>query len=300
MTTDDTASSDSVQAGSQPKAGLLVKVQSRPVWLVVFLLSLAAFGISLAGMIKKIDEFNASEDRPARFAFQPVTSPSFTYAGSQVSFKHETLDVGLGNLRVSYGTEELVLPVRVSGIDELPDLRRYENWMRVLRFFETTGMTVAAAQQRLEAGEIADRLAIAIRIPPAGADERTWGRVGKSEWRYELHEFIPATDQQTPTFRSEMFIPPESERSFNRRIARASRNNEPIPERRSNELKPGTWQHDAAQLTMPDNRGFTPVFGADAFGSFGWTFPVAGVSAIPLAISMAFLLSPRREEVEAR
>lgn len=288
-----------------PRRGLLLKLSERPRWLGVFLLSIIVFAVSAAAMIGRIDSYNQSDTRPAAFAFQQITAPTFTYAGLPVAFEHVPSAVGAGFVRVTFGQSELMMPVRVEGIDELPDLRRYENWMKVLRFFETTGMSVAEAQARLDAGEIADRLAIAVRIPPAGADTATWGTIRRGDWRFELHEFIPPPTQSTgetppPSFASESFVTPESERSFNRRVARASQQGEPIPNRRDDELKQGTWQHDAAQLTMPDKRGFTPVFGADAFEAFGWTFPAAGVAAFGLAVSLAFLLAPRREEVEAR
>lgn len=285
------------------------RVLSRPIALAVSLVSLAVFLGSSLAMVPRIRAYYEGRtdlEKPRRFAFQIISEPEFTYAGVPVRFAHVPGDTPeTDQVRVTYGDAQLLLPDRVPGIAELPDLTRYENWLKVVRFVETTGRSVTETQRLVEAGEVRDRLALAVRIPPPGADEQTWGRVKRSEWRFETHEFLPPEEgvpspESTVGFNSESWVTPESQRAYLRRVERAARNNEPIPQRREDELKQGTWQHDAAQLTMPDSRGYAPVFGADAFEAFGWTFPVAGVSAIVMPIALAFLFAPRREDIAAR
>lgn len=315
-------------------------LKERPISLAVSLLSSGLFVAASVSMIPRIRAYydgRTDLEQPRRYAFQIIEEPEFEYGGVPVTFEHldavrrvvepgdtpPAADPATGSLRITYGDESLTLRDYVPGIAELPDLRRYENWLKVVRFVETTGMSVAEAQGKVDAGELRDRLALAVRIPPPGADEQTWGRVKRSEWRFETHELLApdaslaagTTEAARPgeqsdraetggtadtSIVSEAWVAPESERSFNRRVAAASRRGEPIPERRADELRQGTWQHDAAQLTMPDSRGYAPVFGADAFEAFGWTFPTAGVVAIVMPIGLAFLFAPRREDVEAK
>ena len=297
-TTTDMANTGTTTEKARTESARPSLLRERPASLAVSLLSSVVFLASSIAMVPRIRAYyegRSGLEQPRRYAFQVLQSPDFEFGGVPVVFEHVDGDTDSTDfVRVTYGEEELMLPDRVPGVVALPDLRRYEDWLKVVRFVETTGMSVADAQAKVDAGELTDRLALAVRIPPAGADTQRWGLVKRSEWRFETHELLPPDEDGATSIVSETWVAPESERAFNRRVLAAQRQGEPKPERREDELTQGTWQHDAAQLTMPDSRGYAPVFGADAFEAFGWTFPTAGLAAIVMPMGLAFLFAPRR------
>jgi len=252
-------------------------------WLAVSLISAIVFGISLYVLVERIREFNSSD--LTRFAFVPLVSNSFEFAGRPVEITDlppeedgPDTEANLGRVRISYGQDTLTLPIRIAGIEEVPDLRRHENWMKVLRFIDTTGTDPKTAEQEAKEGKRTDRLVIATRIPPPGADTRTWGEVWRTDWRFELYELLPEGGFEAHKLRF-----PTSQRKGG-------------PQ--EGDLRHGTWQFDAALFTMPAGKAPKPVYGHDAWSNFGRAFPTAAISAVVMAVGLAFTFAPKRVRAE--
>ena len=255
-------------------------------WLIAAF-SLVTMIVALRALIAHAESYNARSSRPV-FAFELIDEAEFTYADRPVTFTpgEPTAD-GVGTVLATYGDVKLSLRDTIPGTAELPGLLPYENWLRVLRFVDATGVTQEEAMRRLDAGE--DRLVIVTRTLNPGVDPRTWGSVWKSDWRFEFHEFLPAGGFETSRKRF-----PESERSLKRRQASAKRAGEPIPDRSPDDLSPEDWRYDAALQVMPPGQGPKMVFDADALSGAGWAWPGAVFSALALIVSIGFAAAPRK------
>ena len=249
--------------------------RSNTVWLAITLVSAIVFGASLYVLFNRIRDYNAQN--LTRYAFAPLYDNSFTFAGRDVTITDVPDDTGntLGSVRIAYGEDSITLPVRIRGVEQVPDLRRHENWMKVMRFIDTTGVQPHIAEQEVREGKREDRLTIATRIPPPGADTKTWGEVWRSDWRFELYELLPDGG-----FEAHKLKFPTSKRKGG-------------PQ--EGDLAEGTWQYGAALLTMPPKSAPPPVFGHDAWSTFGRAFPTAAISGFVLAIALSFTFAPKRK-----
>jgi hypothetical protein len=248
-------------------------------------------GLSLAGalggawaMASRVAAFNA-ESAKEMFVFQRVGVREFQYAGRPVAIRDTADPAGSVGVVVVYGADELALRATIPpGDAALPGLTRHADWLTVARFAARRGLSFDELQRKIEAGEITDRLVLIVREPRPGADPLTYGEVSRSDWSFSFHELLPEGG-----FSSQKLRFPESARSLRRRQAAAREHNRPIPERREDEIVSGTWQFDAALLTMPvgwlsaPGGGETPPsFRGDAMAAMGWTLPVTGISIMGL------------------
>jgi hypothetical protein len=211
------------------------------------------------------------------FVFEPVTDRTFRFAGRPVSIE-DRKDERSETVVVRNGDAELVLnPPVPSGPEQLPGLLRHEDWMQVLRFAPRRGLSIGELQQKIDAGEIADRLAIVIRSPRPGADPATWGQVWRKDWVFDFYEFQPA-----------------GEITHERLKYPTNRSGEPAG---PDELVEGTWQFDAALMVMPKGSVPKAQFREDGWKAMGLTLPAAMVAFLA---SMGFVIaafSGRREAV---
>jgi len=235
---------------------------------LVFLVS----GILIA---RKIVEFN-KHDLPARAHFMPIDAEHFRFGAREVHFTEEDSPAGQKVVVVSFGDETLRIPETIpNNLGEVPDLRRYEDWLRVYRFVLVKDMSAADALKAIAEDTLDDRLVIVVRTPPPGTDHRTWGEVWAHGWMFDLYELT------------------EDGRVVHERLAYPSkrRGSEPPKE---GELIEGTWQYDAAMTSIPPVSRPKPQFDSDASLRFGLDFALAGVSGIAMALSAAFLFAPPR------
>ncbi len=251
----------------------------RPIALVTLLLALAAFLFSGYEMSQRIANYNETKLGAMPF-FQPVAQTSFSFAGIPVRIR--TLDEdpmadGIDEVEITFGDKTLTLDETVpGGVDDLQTLERHREWLRVFRFALAKGMTPKQIEAAINDDTIEDRLVIVRRIPPPGADASTWGEVWAKDWKFDLYELT-----------AEGEIVHERLAYPSGRSGRAAK---------PGELVQGTWQFDAALLTMPPRRGPKPQFTNDAVTDFGWTHAGVGFSAVLGSIAAAFLLAPRRED----
>ncbi|MFG0284826.1 MAG: hypothetical protein ACF8R7_10435 [Phycisphaerales bacterium JB039] len=259
-------------------------------------LTIAAIGtLALIGtgaeMARRVSAHHATSDRE-QFVFNPVVERGFTYAGREVTITD--LD-DPERVRITYGDEQLdIIPTMESLSPDLPGIARHEPWMRILRFAPRRGLSLGELERRIEAGEIADRLVIVLRQPPAGAQPGTVEQAARSLWTFTFHELLPEGG-----FRTQRLRYPESERAFLRRQREARAEGRDI-ERRADELREGSWEYYAALLVMPPLAAPAPTFVGDAVGSMGWTLPATSLLILLVMGSLAFALAPSREDVERR
>lgn len=241
----------------------------------VLVVSSLVFLASAALIARKVVAFNQN-DLPARAHFMPIEAEHFRFGSREVHFTEETSASGQKAVVVTFGQETLRLPETIPGnLGEVPDLRRYEDWLRVYRFVLVKDMSAADALRAINEGTLDDRLAIVVRTPPPGTDHRTWGEVWAHGWMFDLYELT------------------EDGRIVHERLAYPSKRRGKEPPKEG-ELVEATWQYDAAMTSIPPVSRPKPQFDSDASLRFGLDFALAGVSGLAMALSAAFLFAPPR------
>lgn len=272
------------------------RVRARPPRRALFLLIAALAGLALIGtgaeMARRVNAHYESTDREL-YVFNPVAERRFTYAGRPVTVEDET---DPERIIVTYGDDTLeIIPTLPSLSPDLPGLTRHDNWMRILRFAPRRGLSLDELQEKIERGEVADRLVIVTRHPPAGADPGSARQATRSLWTFTFHELLPEGGFLTQRLRY-----PETDRALRRRQREARAAGHDVPERRPDELREGSWEYYAALLVMPPTAAPSPTFAGDAVGAMGWTLPASSVLILVMLGSLAFALAPSREDVERR
>lgn len=213
------------------------------------------------------------EHPPTRFIFQDLDTRSFSYAGRDVSLTDEMSEAGDRFLVVRYGDDALRLRVAIPHRqhEALKDhgLAAHRDWMRALRFVEATAKDPERVIHELKLGNLPDRLVIVTRTPRAGVDPATWGEVFRKDWTFDFYEFKPEGGFET----QRLHYP-------------TNRRGEPA---KPGELREGTWQWDAALLTMPKAGLPAQNFVNTGFKAMGWTFPAACLSSVALAVSLVMV-----------
>lgn len=250
-----------------------------PWWRLASVAALVCVGLSGTLMARKVAAFNR-EHPPAVFYFMPVNLTEFTYADRPVTLTDEGKPAepdpaAMWFLNVRYGSDELKLRATVPGDPRLPGLVPHMDWLRLLRFAEGKGMSLQALRDKVERGEVQDRLVLVTRTPEPGADPETFGRSNKRAWLFDFYTFRPegGFDRQRLRF------PHTSTRSKPKPSA--------IPM-----LEENTWQYQAAMLVMPPGSITTQKFERDALGAMGWTLPATSLSFVALLLTLVFGARP--------
>lgn len=256
-------------------------------WFLLAGAMLVGLGLSINAMAGRIDKFNADANRKLWTFSEPLDTRAFRFAGRDVTIKDTTGPDGGELVVVTYGDRELKLIPSITPKDpKLPGLFRHSDWFRAFRFAEyAKNSSVQEFQTSLQEGK--DRLVLVTRRPLTTADPRT-GDVWARDWTFDFHELLP-----DGTIRTEGFRLPKTKGD--------------IKTPKPNELRPGTWQMDAALRLMPPtpadslNLGRpTAAFKGDAVSVMGWTLPVATLTALGLMISLAMGAAPRRRHSSER
>lgn len=240
---------------------------------VVFAGTVVALGI-------KIADYNKN-DLPARAHFSKVTAERFSYGEHAIEFTEDTDNAGNKVIVVTFGDQTLRIRETIKNdLGFVPDLRRYEDWLHVYRFVMVKGMTAEDAIQGILDDTLEDRLAIVVRTPPPGTNHRTWGEIWSGGWMFDLYEFK------------------ESGEVVHEKLGYPSKRkgNEPP---KTGELLEGTWQFDAAMISIPPVSRPKPQFDSDASLRFGLDFMVAGVAGVAFAFAAGFYFSPNKRTEES-
>jgi hypothetical protein len=251
-------------------------MSGRRLWLVLGAGCLAVFVGSLWALAQRIGAYNAGAGR-TMYVFNEVHDRGFEFAGRAVSLSDDDKE-GQSSVIVRYGDVEkrLLAPVE-PGAAEMPGLARHADWLRVMRFAPYVGASDREFKEHLDQGK--DRLAIVTRR--VGARDPHTGEVWNRDWQFEFDELLP-----DGTISTEVLRYPKTK-------------GDKTP--RAGELRPGTWEIDAAMRLMPgsppDSLNFgrpTAAFKDDALKNAGWTLPAAVASALGLVACLGTLFAPRR------
>ncbi len=267
------------------------------------LVSLVVLVISGYILAQRIGEYNKANARPI-YSFIQGDKTDFTFRDRPVTIRADLNDAGEGEVLVTYADATLHLPVQIPQAYAFPGLERYADWFRVQMFAESSGMSFAEFEARINSGEIEPRLVIVTRNPHSKttregrfelepAKNWGWGEVRRDKWTFGFYEFLPEGGFSTETLRF-----PESGASFYRRQVKADLAGDPPPERADDELREGSWQFQAALPLMNRRPGITTE--QQGLRNAGWTLPAASASMIALMVFLAFALAPSREQVERR
>ncbi|MBL8761967.1 MAG: hypothetical protein JNL50_11765, partial [Phycisphaerae bacterium] len=237
-----------------------------------------ASGISAA---RRVGGFHRDHPRE-QFAFSRVDARDFSYAGRPVTLRDHESPSGR-RLVVTYAEHTLSLPVVIPKDPRLPGLIPHEDWMGVLRFASATSMDLPQLVNKMNAGEVRDRLVIVTRTPELGADPSTWGGVNKRRWTFDFYEFLP----EGGFAHQKMAFPSKRTRERAEREGRELA----IPQ-----LQEKTWEFEAALMVMPKGGEPNPEFRNDGLASMGWTLPAAGFATIGM-IAMLVVAASRKSPV---
>ncbi len=240
----------------------------------------ALFLASIALMGRRIGE--ARRESPAAFfLFQGVGDRRFTFAGRDVTIQDVnkgSIDTPVPHVRILYGEATLDLRVTIPSPHRFPDLKGHEDWMRVLRFVDATGIPESSVPGKIATRERPDRLVIVTRTPRAGVDPSTWGEVWRHAWTFEFHEFMP-----DGTFDHQRLAYP---------MSKMKRERLGITDPPESELREGTWQYQAALHLMPKS-GPTYQFSRSPMRDAGWTLPAAAASGVLMLAGLVGWLGAR-------
>ncbi len=237
-------------------------------WSIILIVSMLIMG-------RRVQHFQEN-DAPALYYYKHVEPDSFTYADRDVTLVQVQGENGTpDHILITYGDSVLDLPVAIAPLQPLPELlTRHADWLVVLRFAAAEKMSQQALSQRVDRGQIQDRLAIVTRTPRPGANPQTWGQVWRKDWTFDFYEFLPEGG-----FTHEKLGYPTTKR---------------YEKAKADEIQEGTWQFGAALNVMPRQAAPAFKFTNDGVSAMGWTLPVASISVLGLTISITLAAAPAR------
>ncbi|MEM1071546.1 MAG: hypothetical protein AAGB48_01110 [Planctomycetota bacterium] len=230
-------------------------------------LSVVAFSAAVTAMAQKVARFNRDQ-LPPKPVFSPVDATAVLFGGHELRFDHQDAETGSDSIIVSFAGESLRLREEIPNeLDAVPDLRRYEEWLRLYRMVIVDNMSTAQALEAVSRDELDDRLVMVVLRPPAGAVEAGgWGRVWFHTFQFDIYEFT-----EDGRILSDRYKFPTAEQAE-------------TPS--EGELIEGTWQYDAAMQSIPPVSRPEPTSVQNASLALGWTFPVAGLSSLTAMASL--------------
>lgn len=231
-------------------------------------------------MIDRVRVFQKTAPREV-FTVQRVDAREFGFATRQVRVEDVVMPGGDEGVAVHFGDETLELRASMTpGHPELPELERHKNWLAVVRFAPALGVNLKDVEAEIQAGNIADRLAVVTRTQRLGTDEKTWGEIDRKAWRFDFYELLPDGG----------FDHTSGHLASNRKAAN--------PEK--GEIERFGWRYPAAYKIMP-NISFMPAVGGrppaelpPIVRALGWTAPAAFVSCLVAVLSFALGFGTRQ------
>lgn len=274
----------------------------KPLPLAVAGVSLVTLMVSVTLLAGRVRAYNESAIQ-SLFAYIEVNNPTFEFQGRLVELADTTDTDGAPYLRITYGQDELLIPVAVETRQRLPAFfARHSDWLRMVFFADRSGMEMQDFEDKIANDEIPARLVIVTRTP-FGADpakdaifgleqdqNESTAEVRRDRWLFDFYELNAEggfTVHQPLRF-------PESGSSLLRRQNQAKLKGEPIPQRDPGELEERTWQYGAALKVMPRAPAIT--FENQALRAAGWTLPVASASVLGMMFGVFFAIAPQRRK----
>lgn len=240
--------------------------------LVVGLLGLTGLVSSVGLMASRVAEHNR-QNRKVYF-FREVTTRDFEFGGKPVRVSDEDPGGTRWHVNVAFADDVIRLRVPIPGNPKLPDMVPYNDWLRILLFAESRGLTAAELAEKVRSGEIPARLVLVARTPMPGAPQGEWQDVWRSGWAYDFFEF-----KREGGFIRERYTFPSGK-----------------PERgtKPGQIPADSWQLQAAASVTPQKQRPNNRFTMDALNAAGWTLPAAAWSSMMLLAAVGVGLAPRR------
>lgn len=268
----------------------------RRIALLIAILALGVFAWSAYELSRFVRNYNR-DNPPPIYYFYPIGISEFEYAGQRATIRDEITELGTGLVNINYADESISIPVGVPLTEAerlIPGIAKHQSWLRIAlkreeSSFDADRMRALEDQKKLEGD-----LVVIARRPSPGADPETFGQMSR-DWTFEFHTFLPEGG-----FKTERLVYPESVRAFNKRKKEAAAKGEPVPTRRDDELKEGSWQFAGAMSVMPPSSTPKHLFTQNALVFAGWRWPVAGFSITIFAVALAWAFAPRRTTANNR
>lgn len=273
-------------------SSLRTRLQAHPRAAAAAAVFLAASVLSIALLVQFFGAF-FKKHPPSLFYVFPIFDREIVYASQQVSI----VDTPAGDaLDVTFAGQSLRLLVSIPPRLDLPNLRKHEDWFRLLLWRPDRGFDEAEQRMLRAGGEASGNLAIVTRTQRPGTDPQTTGEVFKSDWVFDFYEFLPqgGGDMGNGLWRHTRLHYPESDRAYARRVKAAKREGREPPSRRPDELREGSWHYHAAMSVMPEGSSLPRDFNHNAMMAAGWRWSFASLSILGFLFSLAFALAPDR------
>ncbi|MCC6284492.1 MAG: hypothetical protein IT439_04190 [Phycisphaerales bacterium] len=257
-------------------------------------------GSSVVSIILLVQFFGVffQKHPPSLFYIFPIYDRQIVYASQQVTIT----DTPEGDaLDVTFAGQTLHLLVSIPPRLDLPNLRKHEDWFRLLLWRPDQGFD-ESEQRRLRAGgEASGNLAIVTRTQRPGTDPETTGEIFKSDWVFDFYEFLPEGGGNVGqgAWRHTRLHFPESDRAYARRVRKARSEGRETPPRRPDELHEGTWFYHAAMSVMPEGASLPREFNHSAMMAAGWRWSLASLSVLGFLFGAAFTFAPDRPKAAA-
>lgn len=224
-------------------------------------------------MARRVDRYNNAQP-PSRWHVQESLTRNFEFKGRKVSVTDDQTEAGHPAVRLRYGAQEVLIPAHRPPVMNLADLGGYKEWFAVLFFGP-----IVSGEFNVDwfTGE-GVRLMAVVR-DTAGFDEDTWGSVRVKDWLFHMYEL---RDDGTIHHRLMQF--PDRKGKL---PALAENKDLPVEQIQERSME---WQ--AALYAIPQTQISRYRFKTDAITGndysigMGWTLPVAGFSAMGVALGI--------------
>ena len=303
---------------------LAAVIRKRPlaVGMVFTLIGIVAF---LFAAVNMRDRLAGREVPLVWFPDEKILANEFTFFGDNkvvirpVNPEAHHGEVEAETLRITFREQTFDIPVQDRDKKLLPALQRFEDWLLVTPMIDGVDSDLDL-NEVIKNGDVSPRLIVVARFLAPDFDPETWGTVRRAEWEYWFIELLidgPPEDAIRVTKRSYRELQGIAEQllaqlddvddirdirqvtSFERLYNRVG-DDDPT----DNDAFPATplvdmyWQYQAMlQITPPLQYPRTQVTDY-AMKSMGWTWPVAGVSAL-LAFAGIVLIAASRVSRDA-
>ncbi|MEM8835564.1 MAG: hypothetical protein AAGD00_07070 [Planctomycetota bacterium] len=277
-------------------------VSMKTLGLALIALGLAAMLVAVPRMVARME---ARDPGDLTWFLDPITTQSFDYRGLPVrieviepeSYRDQELPIEAALLprkeralaRIEWRGERFEIPIE--GLDDprLPELLRFDDWMRVL-VMAIGPRTREDLINGLESGDVQPRLVIATRLPPEDYDPKSWGLVRRAEWRYTFVELL--AEGQAPAS--------ETSRVIDGVFGLAEGTYREIddlgsPTIRAERGREGDHWMYASMLQITPTALYRstgrnrPI--QDSFGALGWTWTVTLAGGLALVVGITLLIA---------
>ena len=271
--------------------------------LAVIAASLLGLALSLPTMIDRLAEREGIAQRPVFWFGPPLEERAAAFQGTPVNITtnreptpealdalnlDDTTPLQSGYIEVRFGAAAAHFPISPQDDPRLPGMLAHQRWFRVMPLAEAKVNARSELMRQIQRGEVVPRLVAVARYPAEGYDPESWGLVRRKEWPFLFAEFSAGPDARpgTETVNISSATYGELEAIY------APGPYDDPPDLSEEEKAAGMWRHDAMiQVTPAQLIRAKDKIVDEGLEAMGWTWPVAGVSAMGLVVGTMLLAS---------